>query len=164
MDDSRLNRIPMKEFTYSLTIDAPPAVVLDAFFDADGLETWWRVKRSLCVARPLGVYAVEWEPTAWRDDVFGRLGGALRGTVIEFKPGREFFVADLFWLPPDGDPVGPMALEATCTQQGRSTILHVRQSGWEDNPRWSRYYELLGSGFTAALDDMKTYVERRWKD
>ena len=69
--------------------------------------------------------------------------------MIEFKPGREFFLADLFWLPPDGDPVGPMALEATCTQHGNSTVLHVRQSGWEDSARWSRYYDLIATGVHA---------------
>ena len=47
--------------------------------DVARLAVWWRVKRSLCVARPLGVYAVEWEPTEWRDEMFGRLGGAFRG-------------------------------------------------------------------------------------
>jgi hypothetical protein len=57
-----------------------------------------------------------------------------------------------------------MALVATCTQNGAGTILHVRQSGWEDSPRWSRYYEIMATGFTAALDQMKKYVERRWKD
>ena len=110
----------MKEFNHRLTIQAPAAAVLDVFFDPDALTAWWRVKRSLCLPRPLGVYAVEWEPTEWQDDVFGPLGGAFRGTVIEFKPGREFFLADLFWLPPDGEPVGPMALEATCTQTGNA--------------------------------------------
>jgi len=154
----------MREFTHSLTIDAPPAAVLDAFFDAEALAVWWRVKRSLCVARPLGVYAVEWEPTEWRDDILGRLGGAFRGTVIEFKPGREFFLADLFWLPPEGEPVGPMALEATCSQHGNSTVLHVRQSGWEESPRWSRYYDIIATGFALALEDMKKYVEKDWKD
>jgi uncharacterized protein YndB with AHSA1/START domain len=154
----------MKEFNHSLTIEAPAAAVLDAFFDPDALAVWWRVKRSLCVARPLGVYAVEWEPTEWQDEILGRLGGAFRGTVIEFKPAREFFLADLFWLPPDGEPVGPMALEATCTQAGNSTTLHVRQSGWQDSTRWSRYYELIATGFTLALDEMKNYVERQRRD
>jgi uncharacterized protein YndB with AHSA1/START domain len=154
----------MREFTHSLTIDAPPGAVLDAFFNAEALAVWWRVRRSLCVARPLGVYAVEWEPTEWRDDILGRLGGAFRGTVIEFKPGREFFLADLFWLPPEGDPVGPMALEATCSQHGTRTVLHVRQSGWEDSVRWSRYYDIIATGFALALDDMKGYVEKNWND
>jgi uncharacterized protein YndB with AHSA1/START domain len=154
----------VREFTHSLTIDAPAAAVLDAFFDADSLAVWWNVSRSLCVARPLGVYAVEWAPTEWEDEILGRLGGAFRGTVIEFKPGQEFFVADLFWLPPDGDPVGPMALEAACSQHGNSTVLHVRQSGWEDSPRWSRYYDLVATGFALALSQLKRHVEEKWRD
>jgi uncharacterized protein YndB with AHSA1/START domain len=154
----------MREFTHSLTIEAPPAAVLDAFFDPDALSSWWHVTRSLCVPRPLGVYAVEWEPTEWRDDVLGRLGGAFRGTVIEFKAGREFFIADAHWLPPDGEPLGPMALEATCTLLGDRTVLKVRQSGWEDSRRWSRYYELIATGFTLALEEMKRYVESHWND
>ncbi|HZM58861.1 MAG TPA: SRPBCC domain-containing protein [Vicinamibacterales bacterium] len=152
----------MREFTHSLTIAAPPAAVLDAFFDHEALATWWHVTRSLCVARPLGVYAIEWTPTEWKDDVLGRLGGAFRGTVIEFKAGREFFIADAYWLPPDGDPIGPMAFEATCATLGDRTVLKVRQSGWEESQRWTRYYELLTTGFTVALDQLKAYVESRW--
>jgi uncharacterized protein YndB with AHSA1/START domain len=154
----------MREFTHSLTIEAPPAVVLDAFFDADALAAWWNVSRSLCVPRPLGVYAVEWEPTEWRDEVLGRLGGAFRGTVIEFKPGREFFVADAYWLPPDGEPVGPMALEVICTLVSDGTVLHVRQSGWENSARWSRYYDVIDTGLTLALDGLKKHVESRWNE
>src|SRR4030095_5622657 len=149
----------MREFTHSMTIEAPPAAVLDAFFDHDALVVWWRVKRSLCLARPLGVYALEWEPTEGQHESFGRLGGAFRGTVIEFKPGREFFLADVFWLPPDGDPVGPMALEATCTQPASGTTLPGAQSGWENSARWTRYYELLTTVFTNALEEMKRYLE-----
>src|SRR4030095_6543545 len=103
----------MKDFTHSLTIDAPPAGVLAAFFTHDSLASWWHVTRSLCVPRPLGVYAVEWDATEWRDEVLGRLGGAFKGTVIEFKPGREFFIADAYWLPPDGEPIGPMGFDDT---------------------------------------------------
>jgi uncharacterized protein YndB with AHSA1/START domain len=154
----------MREFTHSLTISAPPAAVLDAFFQHDALATWWHVTRSLCVPRPLGVFAVEWTPTVWKDDVLGRLGGAFRGTVIEFKAGREFFIADAYWLPPDGEPIGPMALEATCTALGDRTVLKVRQSGWDDSPRWTRYYDLVATGFTVALDQLKAYVESRWND
>ena len=154
----------MREFAHSLTIDAPPAVVLDAFFDADALMAWWQVKRSLCVPRPLGSYAVEWETTGWRDEVLGRLGGAFRGTVIEFKAGREFFVADAYWLPPDGNPIGPMSLQGTCTPHGDRTVLHVRQSGWAKSRRWSRYYEVVATGLTVALEELKTHVERRWND
>jgi uncharacterized protein YndB with AHSA1/START domain len=151
----------MRDFDHSLAIAVPPRRILDAFFDAEDLASWWHVTRSLCHPRPLGSYAVEWPPTDWRDDVLGRLGGAFRGTVIEFKPGREFFVADAYWLPPDGEPIGPMALEASCTALGERTMLRVRQSGWENSRRWTRYYEILASNLAASLDELKTYLETR---
>ena len=153
----------MREFTHSLLIKAPPAVVLDAFFDAEALAVWWEVSRSVCVPRPLGSYAVEWEPTAWRDPLLGRLGGTLNGTVVEFTPGREFFIADLYWHPPDGEPIGPMAFEATCNPQGDATLLYVRQSGYDtSSERWTHYYDIMSNGWTMALVALKSYLEERW--
>ena len=99
----------------SLVIKSPPSRVLKAFFDADALGAWWQAARSVTTPRVLGAYAIEWSSTDFEDDVLGRLGGVFRGTVMQFDPGRGFLVADAFWLPPDGDPIGPMALEVTCS-------------------------------------------------
>ena len=149
----------MTEFSSNLVIVAPPHAVIDAFFDPRALSVWWQATRSLCVPRPLGSYAVEWITTDFADDVLGRLGGALHGTVMEYKRGREFFLADAYWLPPDGEPIGPMALEATCSKHPWGAELRVRQSGFEDSARWRRYYEVITPGWTRALDDLKTYLE-----
>lgn len=151
----------MREFDHSIAIAAPAPRVLDAFFNADDLAAWWHVSRSLCHPRPFGNYAVEWPATDWQDEVLGRLGGAFRGTVIEFKPGKEFFIADAYWLPPDGEPIGPMALEASCTTLGERVVLRVRQSGGEDSRRWARYYELLASRLPASLNELKQHLESR---
>ena len=151
----------MREFVHEVVINASAAAVLDAFFDPKALGTWWQVSQSVCTPRPLGSYALQWEPTGWRDHLLGPLGGSLHGTVVDFRPEREFFVADLYWHPPEGDPVGPMALEASCTQLGERAVLRLRQSGWEDSRRWSRYYEILASNLTASLDELKRYVESR---
>ena len=152
----------MREFAHSLTIDAPPAAVLDAFFDPEALAAWWQASaaRSACRGRSAATRS-NGTPTEWRDEVLGRLGGAFHGTVIEFKPGREFFVADAYWLPPDGEPIGPMALEATCTPHGDGTVLHVRQSGWDESRRWTRYYEIMSTGFMVALEELKKHLEAR---
>ena len=84
---------------------------------------------------------------------------------MEYKPGREFFLADAYWLPPDGDPIGPMALEARCTPQSAGTLLHLRQSGHDaTNERWTRYYDVMSSGWLAALHGLKRYLERRFPD
>ncbi len=149
----------MRQFDHSLTIEAPAAAIINAFFDANDLAAWWRVDRSLCVPRPLGSYAVEWRPTEWRDEVLGRLGGVFRGTVIDFEADREFFVADAYWLPPDGEPIGPMALTVSCTPLGARVVARVRQTGWDDSPRWTRYYEVLETNFTRALDELKGHLE-----
>ena len=150
----------MPEFTSSIVIIAPPEKVIEAFFDQQALATWWQVKRSLCVPRALGSYAVEWETTAWKDDILGPLGGTLSGTVMEFKPGREFFLADAYWLPPEGNPIGPMAVEANCSRHPWGSQLHVRQSGYEESARWKRYYEVISPGWIRALDSLKNLLER----
>lgn len=148
------------DFSHAIVIIAPPESVTEAFFDSNALAVWWQVKRSVCVPRPLGSYALEWEPTEWRDEVLGRLGGALHATVVEFKPGLEIFLGDTYWFPPDGDPVGPMAIEATCSPHPWGTQLHVRQSGYEESERWRRYYEVVTPGWKRALEALRTFLER----
>jgi uncharacterized protein YndB with AHSA1/START domain len=144
----------------SVSINAPPMLVLRSFFDPDALGAWWAVVRSVTTPRVLGAYAVEWPPTDYRDEVLGRLGGVFRGTVVQFETARGFFVADAYWLPPDGDPIGPMALEVRCTPAGGGTDVRVVQSGFEESARWRRYYEIIGVGWERALRSMKMLLEK----
>jgi uncharacterized protein YndB with AHSA1/START domain len=142
-------------------IAAPAARVLQAFFDTDALSAWWRVTRSVTTPRVLGPYAVEWTPTEFRDEVLGRLGGVFRGTIVQFQEGQGFFVADAFWLPPDGEPIGPMALEVRVQAEAAGiTRLRVIQTGFEESARWRRYYEVIGAGWSGALASMKSLLER----
>jgi uncharacterized protein YndB with AHSA1/START domain len=147
----------------SLVIAASPTRVLKAFFDPDALGAWWLAVRSITTPRVLGPYVLEWAPTDFRDEVLGRLGGVFRGTIVQFDAAEGFFVADCFWLPPDGDPIGPMALEVTCASEGlhrTGTRLRVRQSGYEDSARWRRYYEIVGHGWERALASLRALLER----
>jgi uncharacterized protein YndB with AHSA1/START domain len=154
----------------STVIKATPRRVLKAFFDPDALSLWWQVSRSVTTPRVLGPYVIEWRPAETRDPILGRLGGVFRGTVMQIDPARGFFLADAFWLPPDGDPVGPMALDVTCTAvqaQGAAehdsieieTLVRVRQTGFEESPRWRRYYEVAAVGWERALAALKTVLE-----
>ena len=155
----------------AIVIDAPPGRVLKAFFEHEALNAWWQVARSVTTPRMLGPYAIEWAPTDFRDAVLGRLGGVFRGTVMQFHEGRGFFVADAFWLPPDGDPIGPMSLEVSLapvepSRDGRlrpagtvATRVRVTQSGFEESVRWRRYYEVVNDGWERALDSLKSLLE-----
>lgn len=143
------------------TIDAAPGLILKAFFEPQALNAWWQVMHAVTVPRPLGPYAVEWPATDFRDDTLGRLGGVLRGTVIQFDPGEGFVLGDVYWLPPDGDPIGPMALEVRCTNGSEGgTRVRVTQTGFEESPRWRRYYEVVGYGWERALAAMKSLLEK----
>lgn len=144
--------------------------MLRAFFDRAALGAWWQSVASVTTPRVLGPYAVEWRPTDFRDDVLGRLGGVFRGTVMQMDPGEGFFLADVYWLPPDGDPIGPMALTVSCSTapadperpvaEGASTLLRVHQTGFEDSVRWRRYYAVFGAGWERALGTLKGLLER----
>ena len=145
---------------YSIVIAAPAGRILTAFFDADALSAWWQVAHAVTTPRALGPFVVEWTATDFRDDVLGRLGGVFRGTVMQFDPGLGFFVADAFWLPPDGAPIGPMALEVTCTPVDDGTRVRVMQTGFEESDRWRRYYEVIGNGWERALVSLKALLEK----
>jgi len=145
----------------SAVIAAPAGRIMKAFFDADALSAWWQVRHSVTTPRTLGPYAIEWAPTDFRDEILGRLGGVFRGTVMEFRAGEKFFVADAFWLPPDGDPIGPMALEVTLqAEPSGATRVRVIQNGFEEGARWRRYYEVIGFGWERALASLKALLEK----
>jgi uncharacterized protein YndB with AHSA1/START domain len=145
----------------SAVIAAPAGRVMRAFFDADALMAWWSVSHSVTTPRMLGPYAIEWPPTEFRDDVLGRLGGVFRGTVMQIEPGVGFFVADAFWLPPDGDPIGPMALEVKLqAEAGGATRIRVVQTGFEESARWRRYYDVISFGWERALASLKSLLEK----
>jgi uncharacterized protein YndB with AHSA1/START domain len=155
----------MMNFTSSISIVATPSRVLWAFFDPDALGEWWQTARSVTCPRVLGAYAIEWAPTEFKDEMLGRLGGTFHGTVMDYKPEREFFVAGAYWLPPDGNAIGPMGLEVTCepqrTQNPQITLVKVTQRAEEDGERWKRYYELIAPGWERALQSLKGYLEGR---
>ena len=145
----------------TVMIKAPAGRVLRAFFDAEALNAWWQVSHAVTTPRVLGPYAIEWAATDFRDEVLGRLGGVFRGTIVQFQPGAGFFVADCFWLPPDGEPIGPMALEVKLhAEPDGATRVHVTQTGYEESARWRRYYDVIGVGWTRALASLKSLIEQ----
>jgi uncharacterized protein YndB with AHSA1/START domain len=148
-----------ERFEQNLVIAAPPGTVLDCFFAPEALRAWWQAVRSVTTPVPLGVYAVEWATTPYRDDLLGPLGGVFHGTVIEFSPGQHFLVAEAFWIPPEGPPLGPMALHVAVQPEGTGCKLHVRQDGYEASPRWRRYYAVVSRGWQISLTALKRYAE-----
>lgn len=152
----------VRDITRTQLIQAPPARVMQAFFTDTDLKGWWQVTRAFTVARTLGMYAIEWESTDFKDEILGRLGGSFYGMIMDYRPNAAFFLAEAYWQPPDGEPIGPMALEVQCRPHGngRQTMITVRQSGEGEGPRWERYFQIMNRGWEGALSEMKSYIDR----
>jgi uncharacterized protein YndB with AHSA1/START domain len=148
-------------FEEQLTIAADPSVVFACFFSPESLRTWWQTARSVTTPVPFGVFAVEWPTTPYRDDLLGALGGVFHGTVVEIREGRHFLVADCWWVPPAGDPIGPMVLQVDCDPDPAGCLLRVRQEGFEPAPRWRRYYAVVSRGWQVSLAALKRYAETK---
>ncbi|MEZ5291677.1 MAG: hypothetical protein R2745_11370 [Vicinamibacterales bacterium] len=149
-------------FVLSTEVNAPVARVLQAFFSHTDLSYWWDAERSVAVARASGPYAVTWPASELRDPLLGQLGGTLHGTIMDCGD-RGFFVADVHWQPPDGEPLGPMALEVSCQPAApERTTVTVRQTASEDGERWQRYFTLTRAGLDEALATLKDYIENEW--
>ena len=161
--------MPVKEtplkLDVSLDIAAPVDVVFHAFFDATALTGWHGTSRSIAVPRLLGPYVLEWPPSAERDEMLGRMGGVFRATVMHIEPNDHLFLADAFWLPPDGGPLGPLAVQITFTPTATtdgtgSTLVRVLMTGFDDGVRWKRYLGLATTQWQKALSILKLLLER----
>jgi len=143
----------------SLVIAAPPASVFGAFFDAAALARWWQVEQAIVSPRVLAPFVVTWATTPHADAVLGRLGGLFHGVVVDVLAPTEAFIGECYWLPPEGDPIGPMALTIRCSAEGAGCRLRVQQTGYEESRRWKRYYEVAGPGLKWSLDRLKHLLE-----
>jgi uncharacterized protein YndB with AHSA1/START domain len=152
-------RPELLKFEQHVAIAAPAAAVFNCFFSADALREWWQAVRSVTTPVHFGVYAIEWATSPYRDDVLGPLGGVFHGTVVDVHPGEQFFVADAYWVPPEGEPLGPMGLHVTCKRESTGCTLTVRQEGQAPSPRWHRYYAVITREWQVSLQALKRYVE-----
>ena len=149
----------------TLEMSAPVEQVFQAFFDSAALGAWHATSRAIAVPRLLGPYVLEWPPSNERDEVLGRMGGIFRATVMHIEPNDHVFLADAFWLPPDGGPLGPLAVQITfspkATPDGRrSTLVRVVMTGFDDGVRWKRYLGLATSQWQKALGVLKMLLEK----
>jgi len=149
----------------TLEMSSPVEPVFQAFFDSEVLGAWLATSRAIAVPRLLGPYVLEWPASNERDEVLGRTGGIFRATVMHIDPNDHVFLADAFWLPPDGGPLGPLAVQITFSPKAKpdgrpSTLVRVVMTGFDDGVRWKRYLGLTTSQWQNALGVLKMLLEK----
>jgi hypothetical protein len=93
------------------------------------------------------------------------MGGIFRATVMHIEPNDHVFLADAFWLPPDGGPLGPLAVQITFSPAAapdgrRSTLVRVVMTGFDNGVRWKRYLGQATAEWQASLGVLKMLLEK----
>jgi uncharacterized protein YndB with AHSA1/START domain len=150
----------------SLDIAAPVPLAFAAFFDDAALASWLQTSRSIAVPQILGPYVLEWRSSAGRRDreEGAGEGGIFRATVVDVEPNDHLFLADAFWLPEEGGPLGPLAVQVTFTPTAAAdgsttTLVRLLITGFDDSPRWQRYFALARRQWQEGLDALKRLLE-----
>ena len=144
-------------FEQSILITAAPTRVLAAFFDPAALSAGGRRRGP---SRPLGRSASTRSSGNHReaDDILGRLGGVFYGASMEYQPGRELVSAR-----PGGsaryESDRPDVVPGTVRDGRPACRLRVRQTGFEDSPRWRSYYSVIDLGWQVSMAAFKQYPE-----
>lgn len=125
-----------------VTIQARPERVFAAFTEKAGLESWF-VLRAEVDPRPGGRFAFHWT------------NEHVSGHFVEVDPPRRLVME---W---DEEPAvaGITTTTVTLTPVDGGTHLRFVHSGFGEGPDWDALYDGMSSGWVAAFDDLKSWME-----
>jgi uncharacterized protein YndB with AHSA1/START domain len=118
----------------SITIPASPAEVWHAFSTSDGLSTWL-TPGAVVDLRAGGEWTAHYPG--------GKTGG---GTILSFVPEKEIVISAM--APEEYPTVRTTRTHARFTfeSRGKSTLVTLEQTGWQDGEEWDKAYEHLFPG------------------
>lgn len=136
---------PEKRLDFEVTIPAPPAAVWEALSTSQGLTTWlWRdAEVDLRVG---GEWLVKFPG--------GSTGG---GTITAFEPLKRIEIAA---MAPERFPTvrrerTRATFELRAAQDGKSTVVHLGQTGWKSGDEWDKAYDYLREGNAELLNNLR---------
>jgi uncharacterized protein YndB with AHSA1/START domain len=136
---------PEKRLDFEVNVPAPPAAVWEALSTSKGLSTWlWR--DAVVDLRVGGDWLVNFPG--------GSTGG---GTITAFVPGKSIEIAA---LAPEQFPTvrrerTHAVFEIKGTEDGKSTIVHLTQTGWKSGEEWDKAYDYLSEGNAELLSNLR---------
>jgi uncharacterized protein YndB with AHSA1/START domain len=136
---------PEKRLDFEVAVPAPPAAVWEALTTSEGLTTWlWRdAEVDLRVG---GEWLVKFPG--------GSTGG---GTITAFEPLKRIEIAA---LAPERFPTvrrerTRATFELRPTQDQKSTLVHLGQTGWKSGDEWDKAYDYLAAGNAELLNNLR---------
>lgn len=136
---------PEKRLDFEVTVAAPVSDVWEALSTSKGLSTWL-FPNAVVDLRPGGDWIVKFPG--------GSTGG---GTIVAFVPRQKLEIAA---LAPDQFPTvrrerTHATFELRATADGKSTVVHLTQTGWKSGEEWDRAYDYLAGGNAELLESLR---------
>ena len=136
---------PEKKLDFEVTVPASAPAVWESLSTSRGLSTWlWR--DAVVDLRVGGDWLVKFPG--------GSTGG---GTITAFEPEKSISIAA---LAPDQFPtVRRERTQAVFTlragEDGKSTVVHLAQTGWKSGEEWDKAYAYLAEGNAELLNNLR---------
>jgi uncharacterized protein YndB with AHSA1/START domain len=135
---------PEKRLDFEVTVPATPAAVWEALSTSQGLMTWlWR--GAHVDLRVGGDWLVKFPSST---------GG---GTITGFVPLQRLEISA---LAPDQFPNvrrerTRAVFELRPAADGKSTVVHLSQTGWKSGEEWDKAYDYLAEGNAELLNNLR---------
>jgi uncharacterized protein YndB with AHSA1/START domain len=136
---------PEKRLDFEVTVPATIAQVWEALSTSKGLSTWL-FPNAVVDLRPGGDWIVKFPG--------GSTGG---GTIVAFVPQQRLEIAA---LAPDQFPTvrrerTHATFELRAADDGKSTVVHLAQTGWKSGEEWDKAYDYLAGGNAELLESLR---------
>jgi len=136
---------PEKRLDFEVTVPATVEQVWEALSTSKGLSTWL-FPNAVVDLRPGGDWIVKFPG--------GSTGG---GTIIAFVPQQKLEIAA---LAPDQFPTvrrerTHATFELRAAPDGKSTVVHLAQTGWKSGEEWDKAYDYLAGGNAELLESLR---------
>jgi len=136
---------PEKRLDFEVTVPATVEQVWEALSTSKGLSTWL-FPNAVVDLRPGGDWIVKFPG--------GSTGG---GTIIAFVPQQKLEIAA---LAPDQFPTvrrerTHATFDLRAAPDGKSTVVHLAQTGWKSGEEWDKAYDYLAGGNAELLESLR---------
>lgn len=137
----------------TISVNAPPIQVLEAFTNPDMLKDWWHVERCLIDKEDAGLYLLSWK---MNQEGFGYV---LTGIIEHYEEGKALEIRRMAYFNSNYPIFGPMRLSLNVEATNEGTLLILDQTGFKEGEHWEWYFSLMQKAWPKVLNDVKQYLE-----
>jgi uncharacterized protein YndB with AHSA1/START domain len=139
----------------SVTINAKPQSVFNAFTDPNQLTAWLHAHSAVIALCKNGPYTIGW--CANNDGNYY----ACCGRIQNIRHNKSINISDTNYYFSNRKTIGPLTLTIQFEGTRRTTTVLLKQSGIGSGKKWEKNFEAVSNSWEEALYLLKKHIEKR---